>query len=84
MTTVEEWAKIDAEAATKMLADPIRWPQWPWLPMKRRGDSLEVGRVYADDTSPDEPVRLFKGALGASIETFPNHAALVAAGWIVD
>jgi hypothetical protein len=70
----------------KML-DPLSWPMWPWLPLKRQVDGrIEFGAMYADDTDDGKPVRVFVRA-GREVgreDQFPDHDGLLDAGWVVD
>lgn len=68
----------------EMLLSPLTWPAWPWLPMKRsKGHGWpDFGRVYADDTTAGEPVRLFDGA--GEPASYKDVDALLDDGWRVD
>jgi hypothetical protein len=78
-----------------MMADPSKWPCWPWLPMKRdRAGDRETAVLHADDF-PDKPAYLYKINLFEIRSYFPtpemektqqydNFAAMLVDGWKVD
>lgn len=71
-----------------MMLVPLRWPSWPWLPLKRYvrdHGAPEVAMMYAGDTTPNCKVRLWTGYPRASVtKTYDNVDALLADGWVVD
>lgn len=84
----------DAELA--MMGSPLRWPRWPWLPLKRTGDHgpPETGVLYAEDVDgparwasasrrPKTTVRAYeKGA--PDLAEYPSVEAMYDDGWVVD
>jgi hypothetical protein len=80
------------EAERQMMLDPMRWPCWPWLPVKRYsetpGQPPDCALIYADDTVDGQPVTLFEHPYKTKrpdrLETFANVDAMLDAGWVVD
>lgn len=77
-----------------MIRNPLRWPCWPWLPLKRRNNSLEdknLGILCADGKSLTVyHVYLFDlPKTKEEFESVPKseyatHEAMLQDGWIVD
>ncbi len=80
------------------MKQPLKWPNWPLLPVKRYHPKIECG-IMIDHRSALTTVfirNLFalEGATGTLTEDFINHScvkynypdyqALVADGWMVD
>lgn len=79
----------------QMIRDPDRWPAWPFLPLKRRDNSLEsknLAVLCADgkDTYTLYHVYLFdlpkspEGWKNSPQTTYASIEALLQDGWIVD
>lgn len=77
----------------EMMLNPLRWPRWPWLPVKRYlGGRMECGLLYADDSTEVilgnlyalEPGLKTLAERGLASKKYESVDALVADGWEVD
>lgn len=73
----------------EMMLTPLRWPRWPWLPVKQPqadGSWPNIGSIYADDTEEGKPVTVrFDPKLNPNEpKTYPDVDALLDDGWVVD
>lgn len=59
-----------------MIDDPTKWPQWPWLPVKRfdTNNRLECAVVYADDSTNVIFAGLF--SIDEAMEPIPSMPSL--------
>lgn len=86
----------EREKDLKFMSDPEKWPEWPWLPMKRRvpGEHPELALLHAD-CEADKPTPLYKINLFQLKTWFPTHKMpktkeyktfdeMLADGWEVD
>lgn len=79
----------------KMIKDQDSWPQWPFLPVKRRavgGGFPETGLIAADPDYRKGIINVYKANLfnlpqdptGVEKITYQTVDAVLADGWVVD
>lgn len=74
----------------EMMKNPLNWPRWPWLPLKRctrpeDGQWDEFGVIYADvDDRPIVVTILFNNDLSDKKCKYDSFEAVAADGWHVD
>lgn len=78
------------EEERDMMLSPLRWPLWPWLPIKQepksRGMLPKIARIYADDTNEGKPITVrFDPKLNPEEnKIYRDVDALLDDGWVVD
>jgi hypothetical protein len=77
------------------IMNPNKWPRWPFLPLKRKGENgLQVGYLYGDPVTSmgrlAAPLKIYGGNIFSPspddpvVGEYDSADALVAAGWRVD
>lgn len=86
--------RFTRENEIDMINDPKKWPMWPFLPLKKHGQTGFLScAVLIEQKRENNEIKIFKGVTiydniekikSSESETFPNTEALVDAGWMVD
>lgn len=91
MTTAEN----EYQAAHARISS-LKWPRWPYLPMKRGDQNNDLGFLYADNATDQDGVKLYRVNLfaygemkpeeRAAVEVleYPTVGALLNDGWRID
>jgi hypothetical protein len=83
---------LDLNREVEMMSDPDKWPAWPFLPLKKPGQSAKTGEyayLYNDDLNAYPKITCFKGLMydhkpdNDRVE-FASFTELLNQGWRVD
>ena len=87
--------QLQADRDAAMIALPINWPMWPFLPLKRRDNDLEarnLGVLFDDGKKSKGKIVYHCYVFGMKPDTlktcpkteYESVSALLADGWVVD
>lgn len=74
----------------------LKWPRWPYLPMKRGDQNSDLGFLYADNATDKDGVKLYRTNIFAwadmtpeqrkvvEVLEYPTVGALLNDGWRID